>query len=184
MILPVSTHQEILNHLQPLQDALYLGLIEGIQVSDNAMYLGHETFIEKLELCAKELVDAVQYLGESLLLGGDSVICDAAKHVCQSGMVLAEFQKRIIVVGESDAVGQALWHMVESLQRQVIQWLEQYQKVIKEPEKFQTGDVSLILKLNLEKESVALQELLKKDGKSDLLCLVAAAGLGLWLGGE
>ena len=112
------------------------------------------------------------------------MIFAAAKRVCQSGMELTAFQKRVVVVGESDAVEQALWNMVESLQRQVFQWLVQYQKVVENPEKFQDGDVSLVLELSLEKESVVLQKLLKKDGKHGLLWLAAAATLGFWLGGE
>ena len=184
MNLPVSTHQEILKHLQPLQYALDSRLIANLQPSNDARYLEHEDFLAELEFCATALIDAVQHLGENLLSGVESVIFDAAKGVYHSGMVLAAFQKRVVVVGESDAVEQALWHMVESLQRQVLQWLVQYQEVVENPEKFQDTDVSLILKLSLEKESLVLKELLKKDKKSGLLWLATAIGLGFWLDGE
>ena len=184
MNLPVSTHQNILNHLRPLQYALDPRLIGNIQPSSDARSLGHKGFLAELEICTKALVDAVQYLGESLLLGSDSVIFDAAKRVRQSGMALAEFQKRVVVVGEGDAVEQALWHILESLQRQVLEWLVQYQEVVENPEKFQDRDVSLMLELNLEKESIVLQALLEKDKKIGLVSLVAAVGLGFFLGGD
>ncbi len=184
MNLSVSTHQEILNQLQPLRDALDSRLIVNIQPSSDARCLGHEAFLVELDICTKDLVDAVQYLGESLLLGIDSVMYDAAKRVCQSGMELAEFQKRFVVQEQNYAVEQALWHMVESLQGQVFQWLVQYQEVVDNPEKFQDGDVSLMLELNFEKESMVLQELLGKDEKFGISSLVAGVGLGFFLGGD
>jgi len=184
MTLPVSTHQEVFKHLKPLQAALYSSLVEDIQAPGDAMYMEHEAFVGELESCAKELFEAVQNLGASLAGAINPMIFAAAKRVCKSGMGLAEFQSHAVVVGESDAVEQALWNMVESLQRQVLQWLDKYQKVVENPEKFQSDDISLVLELNLEKEFVVLQKLMKKSEKHGVLWLAAAATLGFWLGGE
>jgi len=184
MTLPVSTHQEVLKHLQPLQAALYSRLVQDIQASGDVLYLEHEAFVGELGACAKELIEAVENLGESLAGGINPMIFAAAKRVCQSGMELAAFRNRVVVMGESDAVEQALWNMLESLQRQVLQWLDKYQKVVENPEKYQNGDISLVLELNLEKESVVLQKLMKKSGKHGFLWLATAVGIGFWLGGE
>jgi len=206
MEIPVTVHEQALEELLPVRREIKDVLCKSLPMSG-------EVDLPELHMCflgmctgTKEAVGAVNTFGENIAQwrrhSDTRQLVDSAWKCAWKFQYLATLRHDPLLMKAEYDARQVLLAVIDRILREVLDWIECYENIVRHPEAWQGKDAHLMLVIEAEKELDDLHRLLEQRGYVlndgillpntllnskkgfGLISLLAAFGLGMWVDGD
>lgn len=204
MQIPVSVHEQALETLLPVKREIQQLLCASLPQAGALGLTELAAFLPRMSGETEAVTAAVNAFGEKVAdwnrHSDTQKLVNSAWKCAQAFQSLAELRHDSLLIRAEYDVRLVLLAVIDRVLRDILDWIERYESIVCEPEAWQGRDAHLMLIIEAQEELDALHRLLdgkgyalnsgmltnsqhKKEGFG-LMGLLAAFGIGLWLGDD
>jgi len=166
--IPVTVHEQALDALLPARCTIQQALCVSLPKAGNLGVTEINEFIPRINIQTQAVVAAVEAFGKKVghwrRHSDTRKLVNSAWNCAQAFQLFAELRRDPLLMHAEYDIRQCFLAVIDRVLRDILEWLERYESVVRHPEAWQGKNAHLMLVIEAEEELNALNHFLEGRG--------------------